>query len=437
MNHSFHAAALIALLWIALPGSAIAQPELPMADSEKLQASIDALSEFGANEDGGIDRVAYSQADLDARQWVMDQLAALNLKDIRVDAGGNILARRPGTDRDAKPVMFGSHIDSVLGGGNYDGQAGVVTALEAMRLLNAAEIETRSDFYIIIFSNEEGGLIGSLALTGHLQPGALDVKSDSGLTIGEGIRAIGGNPDFLADDIIPNDALKAFIELHIEQGGLLDASDTDIGVVEGIVGIEWWDITLLGTANHAGTTPMDQRNDAMLAAAELTLAINEVANTLPGRQVATVGRISAFPGAPNVIPGRVEMSLEVRDLESAKIEEVYELIQSRAETISEARDISIHFERLDVASSPALTDPAIREIIGSSAEALNLSYSTMPSGAGHDAQDMARIAPTGMIFVPSKDGISHSPAEFTSADDLANGANVLLRTLLSIDADDS
>lgn len=427
---------VLASLVAASPLLAKAQGALPAADIERLQAHIDALSQFGANEDGGIDRVAYSPADIEARAWVMKQLTALGLEAIRIDAGGNILARRPGTDSDSKPIMFGSHIDSVLGGGNFDGQAGVVSALEVMSLLNEGEIETRSDFYIIIFSNEEGGLVGSLALTGHLQPDALSVVSDSGLTIGEGISAIGGNPENLEDDVIPPGALKAFIELHIEQGGLLDAAGTDIGVVEGIVGIEWWDITLLGTANHAGTTPMDQREDALLAAAKLTVAINEVATSLPGRQVATVGRIKALPGAPNVIPGTVEMSLEVRDLEADKIAQVFAEIENKAASISDNSGVQISFQRLDVASKPAITDPDIRQMISQAAESLGHSIALMPSGAGHDAQDMARIAPTGMIFVPSKDGISHSPAEFTSTEDLAKGTDTLLATLLAIDATD-
>lgn len=426
--------ALVASLMIAAPLGLASAQDVPRADVERLQKRIDALSKFGANEDGGIDRVAYSPADIEARTWILQQIKSLGLSAIRIDAGGNILAKREGTDQNSQPIMFGSHIDSVLGGGNFDGQAGVISALEVMALLNDGDIQTISDFYIVIFSNEEGGLIGSLALTGKLSPGALDVVSDAGMTIRDGISAIGGNPDLLGSDAIPPGALKAFVELHIEQGGLLDAADIDIGVVEGIVGIEWWDVTLEGTPNHAGTTPMDQREDAMLAAAKLTLAINEVATKLRGAQVATVGRMRAFPGAPNVIPGKVEMSLEVRDLDAEKIETVFEEIEKRAAKISKDSGVAISFKRLDVASEPALTDPDIRQAITKAAKDLKLTSQVMPSGAGHDAQDMATIAPTGMIFVPSKDGISHSPDEFTQTQDLANGTDVLLATLLALDA---
>ena len=415
-------------------GAAIADDVLARADVDRVAARIEALSVFGANEDGGIDRVAYSQADKDARAWVMKEMDRLGLQNIRIDAGGNILARRPGTQPDAKPIMFGSHIDSVLGGGNYDGQAGVVAALEAIEVLNEGAVETRSPLDVVIFSNEEGGLIGSLALVGRLESDTLEVMSDAGLTIREGIKAINGDPEQLAQAAIKKGALKAFLELHIEQGAILDRNDLDIGIVEGIVGIEWWNVTLTGISNHAGTTPMGQRTDALVAASRLVLAVNEVGRTTPGRQVATVGRISAHPGAPNVIPGEVRMSLEIRDLDREKIYSVFEAINERAAEISKASGVDIVFDNLNVASHPALTDPAIRTVIAEAAESLNLTYRSMPSGAGHDAQDMAGIAPTGMIFVPSVGGVSHSPKEFTKAEDIAQGTDVLVRSILAIDA---
>jgi N-carbamoyl-L-amino-acid hydrolase len=224
------------------------------------------------------------------------------------------------------------------------------------------------------------------------------------------------------------------LELHIEQGGTLERTHTDIGVVQGIVGIHWWEATVTGIANHAGTTPMDQRHDALLAASELVLAVNATATELPGRQVATVGRIRAEPGAPNVIPGRVALSIEVRDLDAARIEAVFERIRARAGEIARARGISIEFRDLEATAVPALTDPRIQRIIDSAAHALGLTTMAMPSGAGHDAQDIARIAPIGMIFVPSVDGISHSPREYTAPADIAHGVNVLMRAVLAIDA---
>jgi beta-ureidopropionase / N-carbamoyl-L-amino-acid hydrolase len=415
--------------------SSFAQADPPRADPERMESRIEALSAFGRNEDGGVDRVAYSQADLDARDWAMGEMRALGLQNIRVDAGGNILGRRPGTDPAAKPIMFGSHIDSVLGGGNYDGDVGVVASLEAIELLNAGNIKTRSPLDVVIFSNEEGGLAGSLALTGALKAETLEVMSDSGMTISEGIRKIGGDPDNVNRDTLAPGVLKAFIEMHIEQGAILDEEDIDIGVVEGIVGIEWWDVAVTGVANHAGTTPMNKRHDALLAASKLVQIVNETALATPGRHVATVGRIQAFPGAPNVIPGRVEMSLEIRDLETANIEGLFSKIENNAQTLADEAGVAIEFDRINVASHSALTDENIRAKIAAAAGALGLSYKHMPSGAGHDAQDMVRVAPTGMIFVPSAGGVSHSPKEFTKAQDMANGADVLIHTLLAIDAE--
>jgi beta-ureidopropionase / N-carbamoyl-L-amino-acid hydrolase len=415
--------------------SSFAQADPPRADPERMESGIEALSAFGRNEDGGVDRVAYSQADLDARDWAMGEMRALGLQNIRVDAGGNILGRRPGTDTAAKPIMFGSHIDSVLGGGNYDGDVGVVASLEAIEILNAGNIKTRSPLDVVIFSNEEGGLAGSLALTGALKAETLEVMSDSGMTISEGIRKIGGDPDNVNRDTLAPGVLKAFIEVHIEQGAILDEEDIDIGVVEGIVGIEWWDVTVTGVANHAGTTPMNKRHDALLAASKLVQIVNETALATPGRHVATVGRIQAFPGAPNVIPGRVEMSLEIRDLETANIEGLFSKIENNAQTLADEAGVAIEFDRINVASHSALTDENIRAKIAAAAGALGLSYKHMPSGAGHDAQDMVRVAPTGMIFVPSAGGVSHSPKEFTKAQDMANGADVLIHTLLAIDAE--
>jgi len=423
---------IFALGWLSL-SSCVEANTPPRADEKRIESRIKTLSKFGANEDGGIDRVAYSPADIEARAWAMAQMKQMGLENIRIDAGGNILGRRPGSDKTAKPIMFGSHIDSVLGGGNYDGQTGVVAAFEVIDLLNDGNVKTRSPLDVVIFSNEEGGLVGSLALTGRLGPETLAGLSDSGLTIREGIEAIGGDMAKLAEDAIEKGALKAFFELHIEQGAFLDRDAIDIGVVEGIVGIEWWNVTLTGVSNHAGTTPMDQRTDALVAASRLVLEINKIGSETPGRQVATVGRIDAKPGAPNVIPGAVTMSLEIRDLETAKIESVYQDVRNAAEAISQETGVEISFENLNVASHPALTDPTIRDHIAKAAASLNLSYRVMPSGAGHDAQDMAEIAPTGMVFVPSVGGVSHSPKEFTKTKDIANGADVLLRAILAVD----
>jgi N-carbamoyl-L-amino-acid hydrolase len=329
--------------------------------------------------------------------------------------------------------MFGSHIDSVPGGGNYDGDVGVIGALEVAQMLHENGIETRHPLEVVVFADEEGGLSGSRAMVGKLGTEGLKVVSHSGLTIAEGIRAIGGNPDKLIEARREPGDLTAFLELHIEQGGILDQEDIDIGVVTGIVGIQWWDVEVKGIANHAGTTPMNSRHDALLAAAELTLAVNEIITSVPGAQVGTVGRINAEPGAPNVIPGKVTMSLEIRDLSSTTIWDMFRKIEERAGVIAGRRGVGITFNHVAVDAEPAPTDEGIRSVIAHAAESLNLSYRFMPSGAGHDAQDMAQITPTGMIFVPSVAGISHAPDEYTHPEDMANGASVLLRAVLAVD----
>lgn len=409
------------------------------ADTESLRTSVERierhiaeLSEFGRNPEGGVSRVAFSDADISGREYIKGLMKAAGLK-VRIDSAGNIIGRRDGSE-DLPVIMFGSHIDSVPGGGNYDGDVGVIGAIEVAQVLNEGNVTTRHPLEVVVFSDEEGGLVGSRAMAGHLSDSALDLLSHSGKTIRDGIREIGGDPENLDTARYAPRDLAAFIELHIEQGAVLDDEGIDIGVVEGIVGINWWDVTIEGVANHAGTTPMNKRKDAMLAAAELTLAVNRIITSQPGAQVGTVGRIRAEPGAPNVIPGKVVMSLEIRDLSGEKIQMLFKRIEAEAIEIAKKYGTPISFAHIDVDAVPAPTDKQMRATIAAATEALGLSYKLMPSGAGHDAQDMARIAPTGMIFVPSVGGISHSPREFTHPRDMANGADVLLHTVLRIDA---
>jgi len=402
-------------------------------DPEQIEQHIMELSAFGRNPEGGVSRVAFSQADLDGREYISGLMAQAGLQ-VTVDAAGNLIGFREGSEN-LPPIMLGSHIDSVPGGGNYDGDVGVIGAIEAARVLHDNGLILRHPLEVVVFTDEEGGLTGSRAMSGQLGTEALQEVSHSGLTIGEGIRRIGGDPSRLAEAKRSPGDITAYLELHIEQGAVLDDAGLDIGIVTGIVGIKWWDVIITGTANHAGTTPMDKRHDALLAAAELIQAVNRVIRQTPGNQVGTVGRIEAEPGAPNVIPGRVVMSLEIRDLSSEVIDSMYRHIAREAATISEKAGVSISFRPIPFDAVPAPTDDRVRRLIGEAVERLGLSGREMPSGAGHDAQDIARIAPIGMIFVPSVGGVSHSPKEFTKPGDMANGANVLLQALLSIDAD--
>ena len=397
----------------------------------RLIAHINALAEFGKNPQGGVSRLAYSEADARGREYVVGLMRAAKL-DVSIDAAGNLIGRRAGSDNQLRPILFGSHIDSVPEGGNYDGDVGSLGAIEVAQTLAEKNIVTQHPLEVVIFQNEEGGLIGSRAMDGELTERELDLVSRSGKTIREGIRVIGGDPTKLATVKREKGSITAYLELHIEQGGILEKEKVDIGVVEGIVGINWWDVTIEGFANHAGTTPMNQRQDALLAAAKFIEAVNRVVTSIPGRQVGTVGRIQALPGAPNVIPGKVILSLELRDLDAAKIQMLYQKIRTEADQIAQASRVKFDFKEINV-NIPAPTDPRLRSLIDQSAKDLGLTTKQMPSGAGHDAQDMARLAPVGMIFIPSIGGISHSPKESSRPKDIENGANVLLLALLNVD----
>lgn len=406
-------------------------PPKPKVDGARLNAHLAKLSEFGRNPQGGVTRLAYSDADRTAREYVMGLMRDASL-DVSIDAAGNIVGRRAGRDTSLKPILFGSHIDSVPEGGNYDGDVGSMGAIEVAQTLSERSIVTRHPIEVIIFQNEEGGVVGSRALSGELKDADLSLVSRSGKTIREGINYLGGDASQVAGVARRTGDIAAYLELHIEQGGTLDERNVDIGVVEGIVGINWWDVTIEGFANHAGTTPMNRRQDAMLAASRFTLAVNRIVRGMPGRQVGTVGRITAYPGAPNVIPGKVVCSLELRDLVAAKILRLFHQIEAESLRIGKATGTTFTFAPTNV-NVPAPTDPRLRTIIAREARSLGLSTLSLPSGAGHDAQDMAHIGPAGMIFVPSAKGISHSPREFSEPRDIENGANVLLHTLLAVD----
>jgi len=400
-------------------------------NGDRVNAHLTALAEFGKNPQGGVSRVAYSDADRAARTAVMDWMRAAKLEP-NVDFAGNTIGRRAGTDASLKPIVFGSHIDSVPEGGNYDGDVGSMSAIEVAQTLAEQNIPTRHPLEVAIWQNEEGGLYGSRALSGQLVASELKNISSSGKTIEQGISFLGGDPTKLDQVRRRKGDIAAYFELHIEQGGILDANKIDIGVVEGIVGIKQWEVTVTGFANHAGTTPMDQRHDALLATSRFVEMVNRVVRSVPGRQVGTVGRIQAFPGAPNVIPGKVVCTLELRDLDDAKVDSMYAQIQTQAKKIGTENGTQFAYSELHV-NAAAPSDPRMRTIITDAAKGLGLSTRAMPSGAGHDAQAMALLGPMGMIFVPSVGGISHSPKEFSRPKDIVNGANVLLRTVLAAD----
>jgi beta-ureidopropionase / N-carbamoyl-L-amino-acid hydrolase len=410
---------------------AAARTQLPRVDGARLNRRLAELARFGRNELGGVTRVAYGDEDVAARAWVMDRLREARV-DVRIDAAGNIIGRRAGAEPALPPLMTGSHIDSVPEGGAYDGCVGSMAALEVAATLTDRDIALRHPLEVVIFQNEENGKVGSRAMEGEDPASYMELGTHSGKTVREGIRFIGGDPDRIAEARREPGSIAAFVELHIEQGAVLEAAGVRIGVVEGIVGIKRWLVDVEGFANHAGTTPMDQRRDALLAAARYVDAVHRTARALPGRHVATVGRLDAQPGAPNVIAGRAELTLEIRDLDLDRVDRLHEDIRAAAETI--AADTGTRFSEREIyLTLPAVADAGVQQLIEDAADGLDLSTMRLPSGAGHDAQEIARVAPMGMIFVPSRGGISHSAEEYSAPEDIAAGADVLLHTILALD----
>jgi beta-ureidopropionase / N-carbamoyl-L-amino-acid hydrolase len=404
-------------------------------DSQRLQGTLEKLSEFGRNPEGGVTRTGYSETDMAAREFVIGLMKGAGLE-VRVDAAGNIFGRRGGSEK-LPVLLFGSHIDSVKHGGNFDGDVGSMGAIEVMRALNDGKVKTRHPLEAVIWTNEEGnhfglGTLGSGVAAGLLGPEILTRKDDQGLTLADWLKRYGQDPAHLTDARIPAGALAAFLELHIEQGPYLDEGKIPIGVVQGIVALKRWECSVAGFANHAGTTPMNRRRDALAAASKDVLAVREVVRAETGRQVGTVGFMKAEPGAINVIPGRAEFPVELRDLDAAKIDRMWEGIQGKFKQIDKEENVETRCTPLeDVAAANA--DPRIQNAIREAAKSLGLATMDLPSAAVQDSQQIAKIAPMGMIFVPSREGISHSPKEFSSWQDIGNGAEVLYRVVLTLD----
>lgn len=380
---------------------------------------------------GGINRVAYSEADLAGRAFARGLFREAGLAP-RIDAAGNIVGRLEGTEPSLPSILIGSHVDSVTDGGNYDGPVGSFGAIEVARSLREQGVRLRHPLEVVVWQNEEGGTIGSKLALGALKDADLDRVARSGTTIRDGIGVVGGDVARLTDAVRARGSVHCYLELHIEQGGTLERAALAIGTVTGIVGLRWLDVAIDGFANHAGTTPMDQRHDAMLAAARFTVGVNDTVRAEHGRQVATVGRLVASPNTRNVIPGRVELTVDLRDLDTRTLDRLEATFQRLADEIGRATGTTFTLSRA-VDSAPAMADGRVMDWVDDSAASLGLSRQRMQSGAGHDAQEMAHIAPMGMIFVPSVGGISHSPREFTAPGDVANGADVLLNAVVRAD----
>jgi N-carbamoyl-L-amino-acid hydrolase len=434
-----HAAAL------AVPHIAwTAQASRPAIDAARLRARLERLSLFGRPEGGsfesGVSRVAYSDADLAARRWLIDEITGAGLTP-RIDPAGNIFAR---WDADGstgrRPILFGSHIDSVPSGGNFDGDLGTLASLEVLQTCRAARLAPRHPWEMVLWAHEEStafgrGTAASRIVAGDLHAGDLD-QVWNGLRRAEGIRRLGGDPARIEEAVRKAGSWHAYVELHIEQGGTLERQRIPIGTVEGIVAIHRYDVVVTGFANHAGTTPMGERRDALVAASRLITAVREIVTSFPGRHVGTVGHLEVTPNSPNVIPGRVQLSVELRDLAESTLERLGQDIRQRSQAIAGDSGTTMTMT-LASRNPPALANAAVQRAIDRAAGRTQLEATRLPSGAGHDAQMMAALCPMGMIFVPSIGGISHSPLERTSWDDCARGAQVLLGTLLELDASDT
>lgn len=429
----FRTIAVIALMSVT-PATTRAAVAPLAVDGGRLQRSLEDLSVFGRPTGGsfadGVSRFAYSDADIAGRVFVMKLIKAAGLEP-RIDTAGNIRVRREGTVAGLKPILLGSHIDSVPDGGNFDGALGSMAAVEILRTLQDRRTKLRHPLEVALWSNEEGGTVGSGLATGTYGRNILDLTLN-GIKRADGLKRIGGDPERLGEARIAKGSLSAYLELHIEQSGLLEKARIPIGVVDGIVAINEYEVEITGFANHAGTTPMPDRRNALLAAARLIEAVQEEVTREPGRQVGTVGHLEVFPNARNVVPGRVKATLELRDLDAAKINMIGKRIAIRAQAIAAETRTGITLREVET-DPPALATPRIQHEIEAAAGALGLKTVHLPSGAGHDAQILAGVSEMGMIFVPSLSGVSHSPKELTPWVDCANGANVLLQTLLRLD----
>jgi N-carbamoyl-L-amino-acid hydrolase len=388
----------------------------------------------GPNGEWGNARLALTDADRAGRDLVVAWMRDLGLE-VAIDAIGNVVATRAGADPSLAPVMVGSHIDTVGTGGRFDGNLGVLTGIEIVETLDQAGVTTVRPLQVAFFTDEEGArfapdMLGSLVFAGGMAlEDALDVvAADDGARLGDELERIG----YAGPVPCPTaSAPHAFVELHIEQGPVLEAAGTTIGVVEGVQGISWTEIVIAGQSAHAGTTPMRLRHDPAYCAAAITTYVRDLTRLLGADQVGTVGRIDVYPNLVNVVPARVVMTADLRNTDDRILQEAESRLMKFLDELAESEGVTITTTSL-ARFQPVEFDPAMVDLVEATAERLGHSTRRMPSGAGHDAQMLARICPTAMVFTPSVNGLSHNIAEFTEADDIEAGANVLLQVVLEL-----
>jgi N-carbamoyl-L-amino-acid hydrolase len=398
---------------------------------DRLQQRLDALATIGRLPDGGVRRTAYSAEDLAARQWVTEAMQAAGMA-VTTDAAGNIIGRYDGTE-DLPAFATGSHIDTVPSGGRYDGALGVLAGIEVVATLQEAGQRLRHPIEVIVFTDEEGEMIGSKAMAGTAKlTDPEHFRRLDGEAIQPCLQRIGGNWDALTTAQRTDQDIAAYLELHVEQGGVLESEQCQIGVVQGIVSLQRFLVAITGRPNHAGTTPMPLRKDALYAASLLVAAVHDVAVDIPGDQVATVGLLNVLPNAANIVPGRVDLTIDMRDLSLETLHTMIEVLKQRIESIMAQTGTEIELNPQHFVE-PTLASPAVQGAIASVCDDLQLTHYSMPSRAIHDAQEIGRFTQMGMIFVPSQAGVSHAEDEYTSPAQCAQGADVLLQTLLRLD----
>ena len=400
-------------------------------DSKRLLSKLDQLGEIGRTSSGGISRLALSDEDKAGRDLVVSWMKSAGLI-VKIDKIGNIFGVRSG-EQAAPAVMSGSHLDTVINGGKLDGAYGVLAALEIVETLNNEDIETPKPIVVAVFTNEEGvrfqpDMMGSLAHAGGLSvDSVLDRRDRNGVSIRAELNRIGYLGNLPCGEFTPS----AFVELHIEQGPVLERSGRIIGIVDRLQGISWTEIEIHGVANHAGTTPMHLRQDAGYCAAEISTFLHALAGELGHPQVATVGSVELKPNAINVVPGYARITADMRNTDDTVLTLAESRLEAFCDNLVQRQEVKISTRRL-ARFSPVTFSEDVARVIEGEASRLNLTHQRMTSGAGHDAQMMSRICPTAMIFVPSRNGISHSPNEHTDDEYLIAGANVLLRTILAL-----
>ena len=407
-----------------------------MVDGGRLWRRLSELAEIGKREEGGVARLSFTPEERAAKDLVASYMREAGLA-VHEDAAGNLFGRREGRDPGAPAVLVGSHVDSVMGGGDFDGPLGVLGGIEVLQTMDEEGVAPERPVEVVAFTDEEGarfslGMIGSRALAGTLSQRDLTFQDRNGVSIERAMREAGLDPARIGEAARPPGSLAAYVELHIEQGRVLEGEGLPVGVVTGIAGPVWLRLSFSGEAGHAGTTPMGARRDALAAAAEVVGAIEEEA-AATGSTVGTVGQIEAGPGGINIIPGRVELSLDLRDIDEAVRDRAEGRIRERAAEACERRGVGLAFEELQ-RLPPAPCSREIREAIAAACEREGIRPHSLPSGAGHDGMHVARLCPMGMVFVRSKGGISHNPKEWSSREDCEAGCRVLYATVLDLAA---